>query len=317
MKLIIQIPCYNEEQTLPETLRALPREIPGIDVLEWLIIDDGSSDRTVEVAREHGVHHIVRHPKNLGLARAFISGLDQGIALGADIIVNTDADNQYCADDIPLLVAPILNGEADMVIGARPILNIEDFSFIKKRLQQVGSWIVRKASKTDVVDAPSGFRAISRKAAMRMNVFNEYTYTLETIIQAGRNGMSVVSVPIRVNRTTRPSRLVKSILSYITRSGGTILRILMTYRPLRFFFMLGSVPFGLGLIIGLRFIYFYIIGDGTGKIQSLILASLLISLGFLFFILALVADLISVNRQLLEKLDWRIRQLEENSKNKS
>ncbi|HMP90936.1 MAG TPA: glycosyltransferase family 2 protein [Kiritimatiellia bacterium] len=311
IKLIIQIPCYNEEASLPRALAELPREISGVDIVEWLIIDDGSSDKTVETAINLGVHHVVRHPRNLGLAKAFMSGIEACISLGADIIVNTDADNQYCAADIPGLIAPLLAGECDMVIGARPITSIEEFSWIKKRLQLLGSWMLRVASGTGVADAPSGFRAISRKAAMRMNVFNDYTYTLETIIQAGYNGLSIKSVPVRVNKSIRPSRLVKSISSYVIRSIGTILRILMVYRPLKFFLALGSIPFTLGFAIGVRFVVYYAIGQGDGKVQSLILASLLMSVGVLLFVLALVADLIAVNRRLLEKLESRIRLVEE------
>ena len=311
MKVMIQIPCYNEEACLPDTLRELPRELPGIDSVEWLVVDDGSTDRTAEVAREHGVDHVVRHPQNLGLARAFTTGLNACIARGADIIVNTDADNQYCAADIPKLIEPVCRGRADLAIGARPIRDIAHFSRIKKLLQRLGSWTVRKASRTQVADAPSGFRAISREAAMQLNVFSDYTYTLETIIQAGHKGLSVVSIPVRVNDMTRPSRLIKSLPRYIGRSAATIWRILMIYRPRYTFFLLGSVPFLAGFVIGLRFMVYYAIGQGGGKIQSLILASLLMSLGFILFVFALLADLIGANRKLLEKLDWRIRQVEE------
>jgi glycosyltransferase involved in cell wall biosynthesis len=311
MKLIIQIPCYNEEATLGVTLSALPRKVPGVDVVEWLIIDDGSDDRTVEVARAYGVDHIVRLPRNQGLARGFMAGLEASIKAGADIIVNTDADNQYCADDIPRLIEPILSGKAEIVVGARPILGIKHFSPLKKLLQKLGSYVVRLASKTDIPDAPSGFRAMSRNAAMRLNVFSEYTYTLETIIQAGQKSMAITSVPIRTNEDLRPSRLVKSIPSYVQRSILTIFRIFITYRPFQFFSTAAAIFFIAGFLIGVRFLYFYFTGGGGGHIQSLILAALLMALGGMLFVLALLADLISVNRKLLEKLDWRIQKLEE------
>ncbi len=242
-KLIIQIPCYNEEATLGLTLSQLPRQIPGVEEVEWLIINDGSRDRTVEVAQAAGVDHIVDFQQNQGLAKGFMAGIDACLKAGADIIVNTDADNQYCADDIPKLIQPILDGTAEIVVGARPIQEIKDFSPVKKFLQKLGSWVVRIASNTDIPDAPSGFRAISREAAIRLNVFNEYTYTLETIIQAGQRGMAITYVPIRTNGYLRPSRLVKSIPAYIQRSIITIIRIFMTYRPLQFFLILWTVPF--------------------------------------------------------------------------
>ena len=310
-KLIIQIPCYNEEGTLAATLAELPRQIPGIDAIEWLVIDDGCTDRTVEVALKHGVDHVVRIPRNKGLANAFTSGIQACIAAGADIIVNTDADNQYCAADIPLLVAPILNGNAEIVIGARPIDKIEHFSAIKKMLQKFGSWIVRITSNTDILDAPSGFRAISRNAAMQLRVFNQYTYTLETIIQAGLKGMVIVSVPIRTNGDLRPSRLVKSITSYVRRSIFTILRIFMTYKPLRCFAIPGFISFAIGFLIGLRFLYYYWTGGGSGHVQSLMLAVLLLGTGFFLTVAGLMADLVSVNRRLLEKIDWRVQKIEE------
>ncbi len=310
-KLIIQIPCYNEEATLGVALSALPREIPGVDAVEWLIIDDGSTDKTVEVARAHRVDHIVRLPGHRGLARAFVAGLEASLRAGADLIVNVDADNQYCADDIPQLIAPILAGQADIVVGARPISEIEHFSPLKKLLQKLGSWVVRLASKTDIPDAPSGFRAMSRDDAMRLHVFNEYTYTLETIIQAGQKGMVVTSVPIRTNRDLRPSRLVTSIPNYIRRQVLTLLRIFMTYRPFRFFAVPGIALFSLGMLIGLRFLYFYVTQRGAGHIQSLILAALLMGMGSFLAIVGLLADLISVNRQLLERVDWRVQKIEE------
>jgi glycosyltransferase involved in cell wall biosynthesis len=313
-KLVIQIPCYNEEVALGVTLSALPRAIPGVDVVEWLIIDDGSTDKTVEVARAHRVDHIVRLPRHQGLARAFIAGLEASLRAGADLIVNADADNQYCADDIPQLIAPILAGEAEIVVGARPISEIEHFSPAKKLLQKLGSWVVRRASNTDIPDAPSGFRAMSRDAAMRLHVFNEYTYTLETIIQAGQKGMVITSVPIRTNEDLRPSRLVKSIPAYIRHQVLTLLRIFMTYRPFRFFAVPGITLFGLGVLIGLRFIYFYVTQRGAGHIQSLILAALLMGMGTFLAIVGLLADLISVNRQLLERVDWRMQRIEERLK---
>ncbi len=302
MKLIIQIPCLNEASTLPIALAALPREVPGFDAVEFLVIDDGSTDGTAEIARSHGVDHVVRHARNRGLAAAFATGIGKAIELGADVIVNTDADNQYCADDIPALVAPILEQRADVVIGARPIQKIESFSAIKKFLQRLGSLVVRRASNTDVVDAPSGFRAISRDAARRMNVYNDYTYTLETIIQAGQLNLAVESVPVRVNRDLRPSRLVKSIPHYIARSLVTIVRIFVVYRPFRFFFFIGSLLLLGGLIVGLRFLYFFVTGDGQGHVQSLIFCAILLILGFHTILIAFVADLLAVNRKLLEQI---------------
>jgi glycosyltransferase involved in cell wall biosynthesis len=313
-KLIIQIPCFNEAATLGVTLSSLPREIPGIDVVEWLVIDDGSTDKTVEVALEHNVDHVVRLPRNQGLARAFVAGLDASLKAGADIIVNTDADNQYRADDIPKLIEPILSGSAEIVIGARSISDIKHFSYTKKVLQKIGSWVVRFASGTDIPDAPSGFRAISRASAMRLNVFNKHTYTLETIIQAGQKSMAIMSVPVRTNKELRPSRLIKSIPGYISRSTLTIIRIFMTYKPFRFFAIPGVIVFGLGILVGLRFLYFYFTGQGAGHVQSVILGALLVGTGFFILVVGLIADLISVNRKLLEKLDWRTSMMEEEIK---
>jgi glycosyltransferase involved in cell wall biosynthesis len=310
MKLIIQIPCFNEEEHLPITLAALPRTVPGFDVVEYLVVDDGSSDGTARVARERGVHHVVSVPHR-GLARAFMSGLEACIRAGADVIVNTDADNQYCADDIGKLVEPILAGKAELVVGARPIMAIKHFSLLKRLLQRLGSWAVRVASGTDVADAPSGFRAIGRNAAMQLKVFTEYTYTLETLIQAGRKGMQVVSVPIRTNEDLRPSRLVKGIFNYVSRSLVTIVRIFMTYRPLRFFLILGSLVFGAGFLVGLRFLYYLFTEGGTGHVQSLILASMFMVMGFIIAVLGLLADIISVNRKLLEESIARLWKLEE------
>ncbi|HEY9096718.1 MAG TPA: glycosyltransferase family 2 protein [Hydrogenophaga sp.] len=304
MKLIIQIPCFNEANTLGIALSALPREVPGFDCVEWLIIDDGSTDDTVKVALEHGVDHVVKHTRNQGLARGFMNGLQACLEHGADVIVNTDADNQYQADDIPLLTAPIVAGKADIVIGARPIQAIEHFSPIKKMLQKLGSWVVRVASKTNVPDAPSGFRAISRSAARRLTVFSDYTYTLETIIQAGQKNMAITSVPIRVNGDLRPSRLVKSISSYIRRSTVTIVRVFVIYRPFRFFGSIGLALFAAGFLIGLRFLYKWVMSDYgyDGHIQSLILASSLLVIGFQTILIAFVADLLSANRKLMEEV---------------
>lgn len=306
MKLIIQIPCYNEARTLAIALAAFPRDVPGFDSVEWLIIDDGSTDDTVAVAQAHGVDHIVRHTRNQGLARGFMSGLDACLRLGADVIVNTDADNQYNAADIPALTRPILEHCADIVVGARPIDTIEHFSLIKKMLQKLGSWVVRVASGTDIPDAPSGFRAMNRSAAQRLMVFNDYTYTLETIIQAGQKNMAITSVPIRVNEDLRPSRLVKSIPSYIKRSIFTIVRIFIIYRPFRFFGTVSAIIFGAGVLLGLRFIWKYIGGDGEGHVQSLILAALLLGMGFVTFLAAIFADLLAANRKLLEDIRFKI-----------
>ena len=307
MKLIIQIPCFNEAETLAIALAALPRKVPGFDQVEWLIVDDGSTDNTARVAEENGVDHIIRHPKNQGLARGFMTGLNACLRLGADVIVNTDADNQYNADDIPVLVEPILNGQADIVVGARPIESIKHFSPLKKALQKIGSWVVRVASKTDIPDAPSGFRAISAEAALRLNVFNNYTYTLETIIQAGQKNIPITWVPVKTNPYLRPSRLFKSIPSYIRRSIVTILRIFVVYKPFIFFASIGSFFLFSGFLVGLRFLYFYFTGEGSGHTQSLILASILILMGSQTIMLAFVADLLNVNRRLLEELQYKSR----------
>ena len=292
MKLIIQVPCYNEQLALAVTLAVLPRRVAGVDVVEWLIVDDGSADDTIAVARAHGVDHIIRHPVNLGLAKAFMTGLSACLDRGADIIVNTDADNQYHAGDIPVLIAPILAGRADITIGARPVAAIRHFSRSKKLLQRFGSWVVRRVSGLDVDDAPSGFRAYSRDAARRMNVFNRYTYTLETIIQAGQSGIAVESVP-----------------DYVGRSLVTILRIFITYRPLRTFIAIGSLFLLLGIAIGVRFLIHFVAGQGSGHIQSLILAAIFSVVGFQLWVLGVIADIISVNRRLLEDIQHRVRGL--------
>ena len=301
MKLIIQIPCYNEAETLEIALNALPKHIEGIDTIEYLIINDGSKDNTVEVARKWGVHYVVNFRRNKGLAKGFMAGLDACLRNGADIIVNTDADNQYCGDDIEKLVRPILNGETDIVIGERPIDATEHFSPLKKKLQHFGSWVVRKASNSDIPDAPSGFRAYSREAAMRLNVVNEYTYTLETIVQAGRDKIAMTSVPIRTNAELRPSRLFSSMFGYVKKSMLTIIRAFMMYKPLRFFTILGAIPLVLGILLGIRFLVFLFQGAGGGHIQSLILASLLIMIGIQTVIVGLQADVIAANRKY-----WRI-----------
>ncbi|MGR3276121.1 glycosyltransferase family 2 protein [Acaryochloris marina NIES-2412] len=315
-KLIIQIPCFNEEETLGITLNELPKELPGVDCVEWLIINDGSIDNTVEVARAHGVHHVVDLEHNQGLAKAFMAGIEACLKAGADIIVNTDADNQYCADDIPKLITPILAGQAEVVIGARPIQKIKHFSPAKKFLQKLGSWVVRIASGTNISDAPSGFRAFSRNAALRMNVFNEYTYTLETIIQAGQHGMVITSVPIRTNGYLRPSRLVKSIASYIQRSILTILRIFMAYRPLKFFTFLGSIPSFFGLLLWLRWLVLYFQDPTRARAPSLIISAVLILIGFQLYMFGLLADLLTVNRKLLEDIQLRQRRADLESHNK-
>lgn len=310
MKLIIQIPCYNEAATLPVTLGDLPREVPGFSSVEWLIINDGSEDETAAVARQHGVDHVISLTKNQGLARAFLAGLDACVALGADVIVNTDADNQYRAADIPLLTAPILKRKADIVIGTRPIDTIESFSVLKKFLQKFGSAVVRLVSRTSITDAPSGFRAFSREAAKRINVFNDYTYTLETIIQAGQKNIAITSVPVRVNGELRPSRLVKSIPSYVQRSVFTIGRIFVVYKAFRFFMSIGVVSFTLGFLGGLRFVYYYLTGSGSGHVQSLIAASILLGIGFQTMLTAFLADLLAVNRRLMEDVQYRVKRLE-------
>ena len=307
MKLIIQIPCFNEEATLGLTLSELPRQFPGIDQVERLIINDGSTDRTLDVAREHGVEHIVSFPRNYGLARAFLAGIEASLAAGADIIVNTDADNQYCAEDIPKLIQPILDGKAEIVIGARSIAQMKHFSVTKKFLQRLGGWVVRLVSRTDVVDPPSGFRAFSRNGAMRLNVFSKYSYTLETVIQAGQKNITIASVPIRTNPPLRPSRLMKSTASYVVNSIWTILRIFMSYSPLRFFFVLSIVPLAAGFILSLRWLVLYYAGTTRAHVPSLVAAAVCLLAGFQLIIVGLVADLLSVNRKLLEDIQLRLR----------
>jgi glycosyltransferase involved in cell wall biosynthesis len=309
-KLIVQIPCYNEAATLPETLAALPRVIPGIDRIEILIVDDGSKDATVQVARTWGVHHIVSFRRNLGLAAAFTAGLQECIRQGADFIVNTDADNQYEAKDIPRLLEPLLAGRADIVVGNRQVANLAHFSPIKRRLQVLGSWVISQASGFENLDATSGFRAITRDAALRTFVLSNYSYTVETLIQAGASRMTVEYVPIRVKANTRPSRLMRSIPQYIRKSGVTIMRSYTMYRPLRVFLALGFAMILIGAIPGIRFLYLFAIGQRLGHIQSLILAAILIIVGFHVLLIGLLADLLSCNRKLLEELIYRVRQLE-------
>ena len=307
MKLIIQICCYNEAETLSTALAALPRKIKGFDIVEWLIVDDGSTDDTARVARENGVNHIVQLTSNQGLARAFMTGLEHCLQFGADIIVNTDADNQYNADDIPLLTAPILNQRSDIVVGTRPIETIKHFSSTKKLLQKFGSWVVRVVSQTTIPDTTSGFRAISREAAKRLMVFNDYTYSLETIIQAGQKNMAITSVPIRTNEDLRPSRLMKNIRTYIKRQMITIVRIFVIYQPFKFFGTIGLILFGSGFLIGLRFLWIYFNGEGEGNVQSLILAGVLLGMGFQTLLIAFVTDLLAANRKLLEDIRSRAR----------
>lgn len=310
MKLIIQIPCYNEAETLEIALNDLPKHIDGIDEIEYLIINDGSKDNTVEVAKRWGINYVVNFRRNKGLAKGFMAGLDACLRNGADIIVNTDADNQYNGDDIEKIVRPILEGKTDIVIGERPIDNTEHFSPLKKKLQHFGSWVVRKASKSGIPDAPSGFRAYSREAAMRLNVVNEYTYTLETIVQAGRTKIAQTSVPIRTNGELRPSRLFSSMFGYVKKSMLTILRAFMMYKPLQFFSLIGGVGFVAGLAVGIRFIVYMCMGQGNGHVQSLILAGLLITLGVLIFVIGLQADLIAANRKILEDVQYHVRKMD-------
>ena len=310
MKLIVQIPCFNEEATLPETIRDIPRHIDGIDIIEILVVDDGSRDRTSQVAREHGVHHVIRNKQNIGLARSFRVGLDRCIALGADIIVNTDADNQYCGADIEKLVRPIIDGKVDVVVGDRQTSTIEHFSKRKKLLQRFGSFVVRSFSDVNVPDAVSGFRAISRDAAMRLNIISPFSYTIEMLIQVGKKGMAFTSVPIRTNPKTRDSRLFKNVFQFIERSATTLLRMYSMYQPLRVFTALGFFVALIGLIPMVRFLYFYLFVDGTGKIQSLVIGSALLTIGTLTFFLGLLADLLNHNRALIEMVLEKTRRLE-------
>ena len=315
MKLIIQIPCYNEEETLPVTLASLPKHIEGIDEIETLLVDDGSTDSSIEVAKQMGVDHIVKLPNHKGLARTFTSGLQQCIKLDADIIVNTDADNQYNSDDIEKLLEPILKKQADIVIGTRPIERIKHFSIFKKILQKVGSFMIRLLSSTGTEDAPSGFRAFTKEAALMINVFDNYTYTLETIIQSKSKGLKIVSVPIRVNDSYRKSKLVKNMFDYIRKSAVTMIRMFIIYRPFRFFAIIGVAMFFIGIIIWLRFLYFYFVDSGGGHIQSLIFAAILMIIGFQTVMLGVIADLLAINRKLIEDVQIRVKKLENHSYN--
>ena len=307
LKLIIQIPCYNEAETLGQTIADLPTKIAGIGVIELLVIDDGSSDGTAEVARELGVHHIVRFTKNKGLAAAFAAGLDAAVKAGADIIVNTDADNQYCGADIAGLVQPVIRGKADMVVGDRQTDKIPHFSWLKKKLQKLGSWVVRKVSGLDVADAPSGFRAYTRDAALQLNIVSDFSYTLETIIQASEKDMKVISVPVRTNAQTRESRLFKGIPAYLRRQGETFTRIYSMYQPLRVFLTIGLLFAFIGLAMEMRFLYYFLIGQGSGHVQSVVAGGVAIVLGFICMLGGMLADLCAINRKLLEDALYRLR----------
>lgn len=307
MKCIIQIPCYNEAKTLPETVAALPRTLSGVDTVEFLVVDDGSSDGTTDVAQTAGVHHVVRHPRNLGLARAFMTGLDSSLRLGADIIVNTDADNQYVAADIARLVAPLVAGEAELVIGDRGVGQIEHFSPLKRGLQQLGSWVISRAAGMPVPDATSGFRALTRDAALHTLVLSSYSYTLETLIQAGAQRRAIRYVPVRTNLPTRPSRLMNNLPHYLANSTTTIVRAYTFYRPLRVFTTIGVIALMAGVAIGLRFLLAYVSGAGGGHVQSLILSAVLLIAGFQTLLIGLVADLIGANRKVMEEVLYRLR----------
>ena len=310
MRVVIQIPCYNEETALPLTVRDLPRSLPGAGEVQWLVVDDGSTDRTVEVARQLGVHHIVQHSRNMGLAQAFLTGLEASLKAGADVIVNTDADNQYRGEDIGRLIQPILDGKADMVVGDRGVGTVEHFSPLKRLLQRLGSRVVGLASGSTVPDATSGFRALSREAALRTIVYSEYSYTLETLIQAGSRHMAVAYEPIGTNPQMRRSRLMRSTPQYLVNSTATILRAYAMYRPLRVFLGIGGVMVLLGAAIGARFLFFYLSGQGSGHVQSLILAAILTIVGFQVCLIGLMADLVGFNRKILEETLYRVRQLE-------
>jgi glycosyltransferase involved in cell wall biosynthesis len=312
MKLIIQIPCYNEEQTLPVTLQELPKHIEGIDEIEVLVVDDGSTDHTLEAAQKHGVNHIVRLTSNQGLARAFAAGLDASLKLGADIIVNTDADNQYFGGDIPKLVQPILERKADIVVGDRQTDSIEHFSYLKKKLQKLGTRVIRKISQTEVRDATSGFRAYSRHAALKIHVFSDFTYTLDTIIQAGKKNLIISSVPVRTNEPLRESRLFNSIWTYLRKAVVIIIRIFSIYRPFRAFSLIGSLFLAAGITLGLRYIYYIFIQQEAHRtyLQSVVLSGTLLVVGVLIIVIGFIAYLISVNREISEDILARVKRLE-------
>ena len=310
MKLIIQIPCFNEAQVLPQTIACLPRSLPGIDTIEFLVIDDGSTDRTAEVAQTLGVHHVLRLPQHSGLAIAFTRGLESCLEHGADIIVNTDADNQYDASCIQSLIEPILKGQAEIVVGDRGVATLSIFSPTKRFLQRVGSWVLSKAAGLPVPDATSGFRAFSREAALHTLVVSNYSYTLETLIQAGAHKMSIAYIPVRTNPPLRPSRLIKNLPVYLTYSGSTIIRAYTMYRPLRVFSAIGIGLIILGVIPGIRFLYFHLTGNGSGHVQSLILSAILLIVGFQVILIGLLADLIGFNRKILEEVLYRLRKNE-------
>jgi glycosyltransferase involved in cell wall biosynthesis len=310
MKLIIQIPCLNEEQSLPVTLRDLPRDVEGFDEVQWLVIDDGSTDRTVEVARDHGVEHIVRLTNNKGLASAFQAGLDASLKLGADVIVNTDADNQYNAGDIPKLVAPILRGEADMVIGDREVKSLDHFSGTKKALQRLGSWVVRHASETSVPDTTSGFRAYNREAALQVQVVSRFTYTLETVIQAGKMLVAIDHVPIRTNPKLRDSRLFTSVSSYVRTNAVAIFRIYTTYEPLRVFLTAAAVVALAALVVWGRFFVLFVQGEGQGHVQSVVLGAMLFVVAVQLAALGVIGDLLASNRVLIQRALERTRRIE-------
>jgi len=311
VKLIVQIPCYNEEAALPQTVRDLPRALPGVDAIEYLVVDDGSTDRTSEVAQESGVHHIVRLKQNRGLAIAFLTGLEVALKAGADVIVNTDADNQYQGEDVARLIQPILEGQADIVVGDRGVAALEHFSPLKRLLQKWGSWVVQRAAGIAIPDATSGFRAFTRDAALHLTVLSDYTYTLETLIQAGARRMAVVYVPVRTNPQTRRSRLVHNIPSFLALSTVTILRFYTMYRPMRVFTTMGGVFIASGVMLGLRFLYFFWqSGGAAGHVQSLILASILTIVGFQVCLIGLIADLVRLNRKMMEETLYRVRRME-------
>ncbi|HLE20769.1 MAG TPA: glycosyltransferase family 2 protein [Vicinamibacteria bacterium] len=310
MKLIVQIPCLNEADTLPLTLAEIPRHIAGVDEVQVLVVDDGSTDGTPEIATQHGADHVVRFERTRGLAATFTAGIDTALRLGADIIVNTDGDGQYPGTEIPRLIAPILEGRAEIVIGDRQVKNLEHFSLAKKKLQALGSWVVRKVSGTKVPDTTSGFRAFTRNAAQRLNVVSDYTYTLETIIQAGKKRMAIAQIPIS-SRETRPSRLISSDWNYVKRSAATIVRIYAMYEPLKIFSYIGAIFLAAGLFLSARYLYFVWIGEGQGHVQSVVAAGVLLIVGFQIVLIGLVADIMGSVRRLLEEVLYRQRRLED------